>query len=143
MRVATLSGIAAIAVVAASVFAAANLFEPGPAPAGQASFFGGREPTIREREQITEAYPAYVRNAPVECVWMDIRVSFQDARYAAAGAQVLNWQKRGSRCLRYASNGFDVLKKTGRTWRSIFAGSVEPPCSLGIPRDLIGCRGKR
>ena len=142
MRVATPSGIAAIAVVTASVFAAGNLFEPSPAPAGQDSFFGGREPTIREREEITDSYPAYVRNAPVECVWMDIRVSAQDARYALAGAQVLNWEKRGSRCLRYASNGFDVLKKTGRKWRSIFAGSVEPPCSLGIPRDLIGCRGK-
>ena len=118
------------------------LYRPETSHARRGAFVRGRAPTTSEREQITRAYPRYIRDAPVECVFMDIRVSEQDRRYAVAGAQVLNWEKRGSRCLRYAANGFDVLKKTGGRWASVYAGSVEPPCSLGVPHDLIGCRGK-
>ena len=119
------------------------LYKPETSHARRSSFVRGRQPTIREREEITSSYPRSIRNAPVECVFMDIRVSEQDRRYAVAGPQVVNWEKRGSRCLRYASNGVDVLKKTDGRWRSVFSGSVEPPCSLGIPHDLIDCRGRR
>lgn len=85
-------------------------------------------------------YSASVRNAPVECVWLKIRISSRDAAYALASAQVLNWKQRGSRCLRYASNGFDVLRKRQGKWRFIYSGSDDPPCALRVPRDLVGCR---
>ena len=100
-----------------------------------------RAPTVREREQITNSYPAYIRNAPVECVFMDIRISSRDAGYALVGVQPLNASiKPKARCLRYAGNGFDILKKTRGKWKGIFSGSVEPPCSLKVPRDLIRCQ---
>jgi hypothetical protein len=102
--------------------------------------FASRAPTVREREQITNAYPAYIRNAPVECVFMDIRISSRDAHYALVGAQPLNVTSNPKpRCLRYAHNGFDILKRQRGKWRHVFSGSVEPPCSLKVPRDLITC----
>lgn len=116
-----------------SVFAALSLLIAAPALASRA-------PTLREREQITNSYPAYIRNAPVECVFIDIRISSRDARYALVGVQPLNALKPHSRCLRYAANGFDILKRQHGKWEGIFAGSVEPPCSLKVPRDLIQCR---
>jgi len=76
----------------------------------------------------------------VDCVFIDIRISSRDARYALVGVQALNALKPHSRCLRYAVNGFDILKKQRGKWRSIFAGSDAPPCSLKVPRDLIQCR---
>jgi hypothetical protein len=93
-----------------------------------------------EREQITMSYPTYIRNAPVECVWLNIRISSRNASYALASAQVLNWRQRGSRCIRYAANGFDVLRKRQGKWKFIYSGSVDPPCALHVPRDLVGCR---
>ena len=98
-----------------------------------------REPTLREREQITGWYPAYIRNAPVRCLFIVIHISSQDARYALTYAQPLNALKPHSDCLRYAANGFDILTKRRGKWSSIYSGSVEPPCSLKIPRDLTRC----
>jgi hypothetical protein len=98
-----------------------------------------REPTLREREQITNWYPAQIRNAPVRCVFIVIHVSSKDARYALTYAQLLNALKPHSDCLRYAANGFVILKRHGAKWTSIYSGSVEPPCSLKVPRDLTRC----
>ena len=86
------------------------------------------------------ALGAYIRNAPVECVWLDIRISSRNASYALVGAQVLNWRQPGSRCIRYAANGFDILRKRQGKWRFIFSGSDDPPCALRVPTDLVGCR---
>lgn len=102
--------------------------------------FAWREPTLREREQITSWYPAYIRNAPAQCVYIVIHISSQNGRYALTYPQVLNALEPHSGCLRYAANGFHILKRHGARWKSIYAGSVEPPCSLKIPRDLTRCR---
>jgi hypothetical protein len=97
-----------------------------------------RAPTFAEREAITAALPSFIRSVPVECLWLDIRVSSRDRRYAYVGLLFLNTLGRRSRCIRYASNGFFVLKKT-RRWTQIFNGSEPPSCSLRIPADLTPC----
>lgn len=97
-----------------------------------------RAPTLGEREAITLALPKYFRDAPVECIWIDIRVS-RDSRYAKVGAQVLNFGR--ARCTQFANDGFWILRKQAGTWRRIYLGSENPPCSLRIPRDLGGCSG--
>ena len=99
-----------------------------------------RAPTLREREAITNWYPARIRNAPVNCVHIAIRISSRDARYARTAVQMLNFRRPGSPCLQYASNGFYILKKTRGTWRLVWQGSTQPRCSLRIPRDLTPCR---
>lgn len=96
-----------------------------------------RPPTRGEREAITRALPAFIRNTPVECVWLKIRIS-RNPRYALVEPVYLNATTPGSRCLRYASDGFFVLKKT-RAWRIVYNGSDPSKCSLGIPRDLGPC----
>ena len=98
-----------------------------------------RPPTFKEREAITAALPAFMRTTPVECLWLEVRVSSRDRRYAWVGGLYLNTMTPGSRCLRYGSNGFYVLKKAPH-WKIIFNGSVDPPCSLGVPRDLALCQ---
>ena len=107
---------------------------------GAAETATARAPTLRERESITLAFPAFIRSAPVECVFMVIRVSSRDPDYALAYAQVLNWQRTGSRCRRYGANGFNVLRKTRGRWRFVYSGSDDPPCAARIPRHLVGCR---
>jgi hypothetical protein len=97
-----------------------------------------RPPTIKEREAITNALPASVRKIPIECLWLDVRISTRDARYAFVGGVYLNASPRG-RCLRYAGNGFQIFKKTSGKWRVVYSGSDWPTCRLGIPRDLIPC----
>src|SRR6266508_1169310 len=104
---------------------------------GAAPALASREPTVLEREQITNSLPPYIRNAPVECVFLKIRISSRDARYASVGVQPLNARRPHSRCLRYAGNGIDILKKQRGRWIRVYSGSVEPPCALGIPRDLM------
>ncbi len=116
----TLLGVAACALLTAAVASAA------------------RPPTHTEREAITQALPAFVRNVPVECVWLDIRVS-HNPRYAYVGSEYLNATAPGSRCVRYARDGFFVLQKTTK-WKVVYSGSDRPRCALGIPRDLVGCR---
>jgi hypothetical protein len=107
---------------------------------GPAVAAASRPPTLSEREKITLVFPAFVRNAPVECVWLNIRISSRNASYARAAALVLNWRQPGSRCLRYATDGFNILRKRDGKWRFIYSGSDNPPCALKVPRDLVGCR---
>ena len=91
-----------------------------------------RQPTIKEREGITTAMPAWLRRYPVGCVWLEISVS-SNGRYAKVGYGVVNPMKRP--CSRYTSNGGWFLEKQAK-WRIIFNGSDPPPCSLRIPREL-------
>ena len=97
-----------------------------------------RAPTFKEREAIIRALPKSIRDTPVECIWLRIRVSTGDSRYADVGGAYLNSVKPGSRCLRYTSNWHLFLKKA-KTWKIIFNGTVEPSCRLKIPRDLTPC----
>jgi len=39
---------------------------------------------------------------------------------------------------RWMRIGYWLLKKT-TYWKIIFNGSQQPPCSLGVPRDLTTC----
>jgi hypothetical protein len=95
-----------------------------------------RQPTVKERTAITFSLPTWLRHEPVGCVWLDIRVS-NNGRYARVVPNVLNGTKPP--CLRYAANGYWILKKTA-TWKIVFNGSDFPLCSEGIPRDLVQCR---
>jgi len=99
-----------------------------------------RAPTLKEREAIVAALPKGVRDTPVECLWLIIRVSSLDRNYASVTGAFMNWEKRGSRCLAYTNNGgLMILKKTRRRWKIVFAGTTDPSCKLAVPRDLIGC----
>jgi hypothetical protein len=120
----------------AATFAMTVLVLTGSASAGTKAA-SSRPPTYREREAITKALPRGIRQTPVECLWLDIRVSSINPRYAEVGGLYLNAHRRGDLCLRYAHNGGLFLKK-GARWRVIFEGTT-PPCStLHIPRDLVG-----
>lgn len=103
-----------------------------------AAAIAARAPTFKEREAIIMALPKSIRDTPVECIVLRIRVSTRDSRYADVGGAYLNWEKRGSRCLRYTSNWHLFLKKA-RTWKIIFDGTTGPSCRLKIPRDLTPC----
>lgn len=103
-----------------------------------AAAIAARAPTFTEREAIIKALPKSIRDTPVECIWLRIRVSTRDSRYADVGGAYLNWEKPGSRCLRYTSNWHLFLKKA-RTWKIIFDGTTGPSCRLKIPRDLTPC----
>jgi hypothetical protein len=102
------------------------------AGAGQAK----RAPLLAERAAITQALPAYLRNEPVGCVWLDISVS-SNGRFAIVAPVYLNATRLP--CLRYAANGYAILAK-GVRWKVIWSGSEAPKCALGIPRDLTACR---
>jgi hypothetical protein len=104
-----------------------------------AAAIAARTPTFKEREAIMKALPKSIRDTPVECLWLKIRVSTRDSRYVDVGGAYLNAVKPGSRCLRYASNWHLFLKKA-RTWKIIFDGTDEPSCRLRIPRDLTPCQ---
>jgi hypothetical protein len=94
-----------------------------------------RQPTLNERQAITQALPSRFRKDPIGCVWLETTVS-NNGQYAIAAPQFLNALHMP--CLKYASNGWWILRKVGR-WKIIFNGSVDPPCSLGVPRDLSLC----
>jgi hypothetical protein len=86
-----------------------------------------RAPTFDERVAITRA------------LQFAVAVS-ANGRFATATPEVLIPHPVPAKdpCLRYAGNGFFVLRKAGR-WKVIFVGSDWPPCSLGVPRDLTAC----
>lgn len=100
-----------------------------------------RSPTLGERTAITRAMPAFVRNYPVGCASLSIQVS-RNPDWARVGVQYLlePGSSKSDPCLRYAANGFWILKKSSR-WKIVFNGSDGPACSLGlgVPQDLGGC----
>jgi hypothetical protein len=102
--------------------------------------YAARRPTRAERQAITNALPKYVRAMPVGCIWLNIRVSTTNPRFAYVAPEIMNATPPNTQCLRYASNGYFVLKRgaSGR-WVIIYNGSSGPPCSLRIPRDLVRC----
>lgn len=100
-----------------------------------------RPPTPAERAAIVRALPKSYRTAiakaPVGCVTLVTRVS-TNGRFA----QVTPRFSPRSVCVRYASDGFFLLKRIStRTWKTIFDGSDQPSCDLGVPLDLISCAG--
>jgi len=99
---------------------------------------GARAPTGDEREAITRALPAFIRNAPAECLWLHVRVS-RNPKYALARPVYLNLQI--PRCARLAGDGVFILRKS-RTWKIVWVGSDAPKCALRIPRDLTPCLPK-
>ena len=115
----------------AVVVAAATVSFGADVPSAHAA----RPPTFNEREALTLALPAWLRRYPVGCVWLSMSVS-NNRRYAIVAPAFLNATRPP--CLRYASNGYWILKKSP-SWRIVFNGSVMPPCSLGVPRDLTKC----
>jgi hypothetical protein len=44
-----------------------------------------------------------------------------------------------ARCSRWASNGYELFRRTPPSWTPIFGGSDPPPCSFGVSRDLSPC----
>ena len=92
-----------------------------------------RPPSNLERASITQVLPAWFRNYPVGCVWLIITVS-NNGRYALVAEGVNN--PRRDPCVKYAFNGFWVLKHQARRWKVIFNGSAGLRCSLGVPHDL-------
>jgi hypothetical protein len=92
-----------------------------------------REPTRAEREAITAALPQYNRTVPAGCEYLDIKVSSLAKGWAVV---VPVWFVHIKPCLRYAADGYYILRLTGH-WRIAFNGSDPPPCSLHAPRDLI------
>jgi hypothetical protein len=113
-----LLGIAAVVTVSA-------LALTGPAGAARA-------PTLKEREALTQALPARFRAYPVGCVWLQATVS-GNGGYALVRPTFLNALRRP--CIRYASNGYWILKRGG-PWKIVFNGSDPPPCALQVPREL-------
>jgi hypothetical protein len=102
---------------------------------GVGSSEAARQPTFKEREALTLALSASLRRYPVGCVWLKMSMS-KNGRYAKVEPMFLNATRMP--CVQYASNGFMLLRKSP-AWKIIFNGSVEPPCSLGVPRDLTPC----
>ncbi|MFL5953720.1 MAG: hypothetical protein ACJ76I_06405 [Gaiellaceae bacterium] len=94
-----------------------------------------RQPTLSEREAITAALPAGFKRYPVGCIFLRIAVS-SNGGYARVTPVVLNGLRQP--CLKYAGNGYWIFRKVTR-WKVVFAGSVPPPCSLRVPRDLARC----
>jgi hypothetical protein len=102
---------------------------------GVGSTDAARQPTFKEREALALALPAPFRRYPIGCVWLRMSVA-NNGRYAIVAPEFLNATR--SPCVQFASNGYWLLKKSAR-WKVIFNGSVQPPCSLGVPRDLTKC----
>jgi hypothetical protein len=97
--------------------------------------YAGRPPSLPEREAITAALPQGLRSSPVGCVWLDVTVA-NAGGFAKVTPVFLNATK--APCVKYASNGFFILKKQAR-WRIIYSGSELPSCELHVPRDLSRC----
>ena len=97
--------------------------------------YAGRSPSLREREAMTAALPQSLRSIPAGCVWLNLTVA-NAGGYAKVAPVFLNGTK--APCLKYASNGFFILRKQTR-WRVIYSGSDLPPCMLHGPRDLSRC----
>ena len=106
--------------------------------AGVGTAAARRPATQAERTAIVRALPkiyrAGIAKAPAGCVTLVARVS-ANGRYA----EVTPHFSSRAVCVRYASDGFFLLRRRARGWKTIYNGSDEPPCSLGVPRDLIAC----
>jgi hypothetical protein len=113
------------------VAAAAGLALAAPA-------LSARAPTTAERSAITRGVPEEFRDIPAKCVRLAIRIS-NSSRYATATPQFLHATHMP--CLKYAANGYWILRRTQNRWKIVFEGSELPPCSLTVPHDLVSCLG--
>jgi hypothetical protein len=66
---------------------------------------------------------------------VDIRVS-HDSRFAFVAHEFRNPHHIPARCMKYASNGFWIVKAAPR-WRIVYEGSEPPPCSMRIPAEIL------
>ena len=98
-----------------------------------------RAPTFNERVAVIRALPSDLRAYPAGCLQFAVAVS-NNGRFALVTPEVLIPRPAPSNdpCLRYAGDGFFVLKKTG-AWKVVYVGSDAPACSLGVPSDLLRC----
>ena len=99
-----------------------------------------RAPTFNERVAAIRALSADLRAYPAGCLQFEVVMS-NDGRFAMVTPEVLMPRPAPSNdpCLRYAGDGFFVLKKTG-AWKVVYVGSDAPACSLRIPSDLARCQ---
>jgi hypothetical protein len=97
----------------------------------------GRAPTLVERTDITRTMPAFVRNLPLGCAWLQISISETNPNWALVVAEYLDepGAQENDPCVRYASKGYWILKKTVQ-WKIVFHGSKPPPCTPGWPKDF-------
>ena len=97
-----------------------------------------RTPTLSERVAITRALPAGQTSVPSRCLYLDVRVS---GSYAKVEPVYLVDPARGASdpCVRYAANGFYLLRRAGAEWAVVYTGSELPSCSKHYPRDLTSC----
>jgi hypothetical protein len=91
-----------------------------------------RAPTSAERVAIERGLPAGQTSIPVRCVTLDVHVS-------GGYAKVTPVYRSSASCLRYAANGFYLLKRSGTTWAVVYNGSELPSCARRFPRDLTTC----
>ena len=75
---------------------------------------------------------------PRSCMTVTVRLS-QDGEWAEATPRG-HYDEQGQPVGQCSSvgDGFYILQKTNG-WSIVFNGSVGPPCSLGVPRDLREC----
>jgi hypothetical protein len=113
----SLAAVAVLALCAVSLAAAAR--DATPAERGQLFRASAHARDIRE-------------HAPSRCAEIVMRVSgsfaLVEPRFALA-----------PRCARFASNGYELFRRTPPSWTRVFVGSDPPPCSYGVPRDLVRC----
>ena len=108
---------------------------------GLATSASARRPaTAAERAAIVHGLPKSYRTriakALAGCVTLVVRVS-ANGKFA----QVTPRFSARTACVRYASDGFFLLRRTTAGWKTIFNGSDQPSCDLGVPDDLISCAG--
>jgi hypothetical protein len=84
----------------------------------------------------SRSLPRDIRNAPVGCLSISLRMSL-DRQYAMGGVAL----RLGPRCHGYLYNGYDIFHRNRRTgdWTIVYEGSDWPPCSLRIPLELHSC----
>jgi hypothetical protein len=75
---------------------------------------------------------ADLAKVPGGCLALDIRLS-TNGRWSSVASVVTPTL----RCERYGRDGTYILKKSPGGWRLAYLGSDLPPCSLGVPRDLV------
>ena len=97
-----------------------------------------RVPTVPERAEIRGAMALALSSAPPACYAAVVYVSTVDRRYAYAAPR---WRTTAT-CLRYASDGYLILRRTTH-WRVVFNGSDAPPCTKvpkRVTQDLVRLR---
>jgi hypothetical protein len=92
----------------------------------------------RERSAIrrSKSFPRDVRDAPVECLSIYLRMSL-DRKYALGDVRL----RPSPRCGGVLSNGYRIFRRNSKTgaWTAVYEGSDWPQCSLRIPLELHSC----